>query len=226
VTRVAPHTISGASLNASPKEILFLLPSAAPGLCQTDKAPPALVTFPSCDLVALLDMPSGKSKIRSIFVSRGRPQQAPSRNVRWTCTPSSASDAGAETDDAGAVANAGGLCAGESDAGTGSGLGVGAMVLRPDRPRVYVGASAADDFLTALDVVDEAFVIPPGGGRIALEPGAIGIDHLRLSSIPSGLKTRPSLWPTAARSTARAVFSRTGGEISFTPLRATAQSAW
>jgi hypothetical protein len=49
---------------------------------------------------------------------------------------------------------------------------------------VYVGASAADDFLTALDIVDGAFVIPPGGGRIALEPGAIGIDHLRLSVDP------------------------------------------
>ena len=184
VTRVAPHTISGRPLNASPKEILFLLPSAAPGLCQTDKAPPALVTFPSCDLVALLDMPSGEIKdsvyIRSAgVVSAGTEPQCP-----VDCTPSSASDAGAETDDDGGIANAGGLAPGESDAGTGSGLGVGAMVLRPDRPRVYVGASAADDFLTALDVVDEAFVIPPGGGRIALEPGAIGIDHLRLSVNP------------------------------------------
>ena len=210
VTRVAPHTISGRPLNASPKEILFLLPSAAPGLCQTDKAPPALVTFPSCDLVALLDMPSGEIKdsvyIRSAgVVSAGTEPQCP-----VDCTPSSASDAGAETDDDGGIANTGGLAPGESEAGTGSGLGVGAMVLRPDRPRVYVGASAADDFLTALDVVDEAFVIPPGGGRIALEPGAIGIDHLRLSVNPFRPQDTPITLADGSSSDSQGSFLKDG----------------
>jgi len=76
----------------------LLLPSAAPGLCQTDKAPPALVTFPSCDLVALLDMPSGNPKIRSIFVQPGSSQQAtePHCPVGLHAFPL-LSDAGAET---------------------------------------------------------------------------------------------------------------------------------
>jgi hypothetical protein len=56
---------------------------------------------------------------------------------------------------------------------------------------VYVGASAADNFLTALDIVGEAFVIPAGGGRIALDPGAIGIDHLRLSVDPFAAPDTP-----------------------------------
>jgi len=101
-------------------------------------------------------------------------------------------------------------CAGESDAGTGSGLGVGAMVLRPDRPRVYVGASAADDFLTALDVVDEAFVIPPGAGASRLSQGPSASITYAFRSIPSGLKDTPITWPTAARSTARGSFLEDG----------------
>jgi hypothetical protein len=191
VTRVAPHTISGRPLNASPKEILFLLPSAAPGLCQTDKAPPALVTFPSCDLVALLDMPSGEIKDSVYISSAGVVSAGSEPQCPVDCTPSSVSDAGAATDDDGGIAEAGGAPQAESDAGTGSRLGVGAMALRPDRPRVYVGASAADNFLTALDIVGEAFVIPAGGGRIALDPGAIGIDHLRLSVDPFAAPDTP-----------------------------------
>ena len=191
VTHVVPHTNSGRPLNASPREILFLLPTTAPALCQADKAPPALVTFPSCDLVALLDMPSGTIK-DSVFirpdgvVSAGTEPQCP-----VDCTPSSLSDASAATDDDGGIAYAGGIAQAESDAGTGPRLGVGAMVLRPDRPRVYVGANVADDFLTALDIVDGTFVIPPGGGRIAIEPGAIGVDHLRLSVNPFSPQETP-----------------------------------
>ena len=184
ITHVAPHTKSGRPLNASPKEILFLLPQASPGLCQPDQAPPALVTFPSCDLVALLDMPSGTIK-DSVFI---RPDSVIPAGAEprcpTDCTPVSVPDAGDPADDAAGSADAGGAAPGETDAGTGSRLGVGAMALLPDSSRVYVGASAANDFLTALDIVDGAFVIPAGGGRIALDPGAIGIDHLRLSVDP------------------------------------------
>ncbi|MGB8297494.1 MAG: hypothetical protein WCG85_18865 [Polyangia bacterium] len=184
VTTVTPKTKSGRPLNSSPQQIQFLLPSTAPTQCQADQAPLALATFPSCDLVALLDMITGTIE-DSVFirpngiVSGGSEPQCP-----VDCIPTSVSDAGAETDDGGTSADAGVVAQGDSDAGVGSPLRVGAMVLRPDRPRVYVGASAADDFLTALDIVDGAFVIPPGGGRIALEPGAIGIDSLRLSVDP------------------------------------------
>jgi len=185
-TRVVPKTKSGHLLNSSPKEILFLRPSTAPGLCQpAEQAPPALalVTFPSCDLVALLDMLTGTIQ-DSVFI---RPEGAISAGNEPSCpadcTFSSVADSDVATDDDGGVADASGAAQGESDAGT-SRLGVGAMALLPDGSRVYVGASAADDFLTALDIVDGAFVIPAGGGRIALETGAIGIDLLRLSVDP------------------------------------------
>jgi hypothetical protein len=187
VTRVAPKTMSGRLLNASPKEIVFLLPSTAPGLCQSQQAPAVLVTFPSCDLVALLDMPSGTIH-DSVFIrsdgvfSAGNEPACPA-----DCTPASTPDAGTTADDGEAPAvpvDAGGAGQSETGAQTTSPLGVGALALLPDSSRVYVGASAADDFLTALDIVDGAFVMPAGGGRIALEPGAIGIDHLRLAVNP------------------------------------------
>jgi hypothetical protein len=202
VSRVAPKTNSGRLLNASPKEIVFLLPppGTVPGLCQAWQSPPdvvpswpAVVTFPSCDLVALLDMPSGTIK-DSVFIHSGGVIPAGNEpSCPADCDPSSAPDAGTTPDDGeepAAPADDGGADQGEADAGTPSRLGVGALVLRPDSPRVYVGASAADDFLTALDIVADIdtgegrFVIPAGGGRIALERGAIGIDHLRLSVNP------------------------------------------
>ena len=183
VTRVAPKTTSGRLLNASPKEIVFLLSSSG---CQAEQA---LVTFPSCDLVALLKMPSGMIQ-DSVFI---RPDGVVSAggepNCPADCTPSSAADAGTTADDGEAPAtpaDAGAAGQGEAGSQTSSPLGVGALALLPDSSRVYVGASAADDFLTALDIdiVNGAFVIPAGGGRIALEPGAIGIDRLRLSVNP------------------------------------------
>ena len=185
VTRVRPHTKSGRLLNSSPKEILFLLPNTAPGLCQSDQAPPAVVTFPSCDLVALLDMPTGTIKDSVFIRPDGVISAGDEPNCPADCESSSVPDAGITSDDGevpAAPADGGEL--GEAGAPTGSPLGVGALVLLPDSSRVYVGASAADDFLTALDIVDGSFVVPAGSGRIALEPGAIGIDHLRLSIDP------------------------------------------
>jgi len=185
VTRVAPKTKSGRPLNASPQEIVFLLPGTAPGLCQADQAPSVLVSFPSCDLVALLDMPTATIKDSVFIRPEGVVPAGDEPNCPADCGPLSVSDAGIASDD-GEVppASADGGDQGEAGAQTPSPLGVGALALLPDSSRVYVGASAADDFLTALDIVDGAFVVPAGGGRIALEPGAIGIDHLRLSVNP------------------------------------------
>ena len=185
VTRVAPKTKSGRLLNASPREIVFLL--ANPALCQAERAPQALVTFPACDLVALLDMPSGTIRDSVFIRPDGVIAAGDEPSCPADCAPSSVPDAGTAAADGevpAAAADAGEAGQGGADSGTHSPLGVGAMVLRPDSSRVYLGASAADDFLTGLDIVDGAFVIPAGGGRIALEPGAIGIDLLRLSVDP------------------------------------------
>lgn len=185
MTRVAPKTRSGRLLNASPKEIAFLL--AGSSLCQSDRAPPALVTFPSCDLVALLDMPSGTIRDSVFIRSAGVIPAGAEPNCPADCSLSSVADAGTATDDGavlGSSADAAGVSPDGTDGGTDAPLLVGALALLPDSSRVYVGALAADDFVTALDIVDGAFVIPHGGGRIALEPKAIGIDHLRLSVDP------------------------------------------
>jgi hypothetical protein len=195
--RVTPQTASGRPLHASPKEIAFLLPDRAHGLCQAAaeqaalcqpaalSQPLALVTFPSCDLVALLDMSSGKIQ-DSVYI---RPQGAIPAGKEPTCpvdcNPESTS--GEEP----AIDQDGGESASASDGGIGDGsasstarLKVGALALLPDSSRVYVGASAADDFIAALDIVNGGFSIPSGGGKIPLEAGAIGIDHLRLSVDP------------------------------------------
>ena len=185
-TRVVPTTASGRPLYASPKEVVFLLPSIATGSCQSERA---LVTFPSCDLVALLDMPSGTIRDSVFISSDGVVAAGGEPSCPVDCLPLSAADAGTTADDGGmpaSPADAGGIGQGEAGVQTSSSLGVGALALLPDSSRVYVGASAADDFLTALDIdlANGAFVIPAGGGRIALEPKAIGIDHLRLSVNP------------------------------------------
>jgi hypothetical protein len=189
-TRVAPRTKSGRLLNASPKEIVFLQPSIAPGRwCRSEEAPAALVTFPSCDLVALLDMPSGMIRDSVFIRPNGAVSAGSEPNCPADCTPASAADAGIAADDGevpAALADAGGVDQGDAGLQTSLPLGVGALALRPDINRVYVGASAADYFLTALDIADGdgAFAIPVGGGRITLEPGAIGVDRLRLSVDP------------------------------------------
>ena len=108
-----------------------------------------MVTFPSCDLVALLEMPSGKIK-DSVFISRdGAIPAGNEPSCPADCDPSSVPDAGTTPDEGqgpAAPADDGGAVQGEMDAGTSSHLGVGALVLRPDSPRVYVGANEAGAF--------------------------------------------------------------------------------
>ena len=198
ISRVLPHTASGRLLNSSPKEINFLSPSQTPGLCDASKSPLALVTFPSCDLVALLNMPSGEI-VDSVYIRPDRVVSAGNEPICPADCPveGESQDAGGTQDDAGqpvapadddggqvVAPAAGDGGAGDGQASVPSHLGVGAMALLADSSRVYVGASAADDFLIALDIVDGALVIPADGGRIALERGAIGVDHMRLSDPP------------------------------------------
>ncbi len=182
VSPVRPLTASGKWLQLAPKEIVFLKPDLDPDgkakLC-TGQPALALVSFPSCDLVALVELPSGNIK-DSVYVGSDGTVPAGTEPV---CPVDSCLDAGpvAPLEDAGVGE--------EGDGGAGDGgemvapgsLGVGAMVLRPDRPTVYVGASHGDDFLAVLDVVAGKLV---DAGRIALERGAMGINHLRLSVDP------------------------------------------
>ncbi|HEX7596811.1 MAG TPA: hypothetical protein VF518_01280, partial [Polyangia bacterium] len=136
------------------------------------------MTFPSCDLVALLAMPSGEI-VDSVYI---RSAGAVSAGTEPTCpTDCDPGEESATDSDSGAPSDGG---AGDGQAAPSENLGVGAMALLPDSSRLYVGASAADTFITALDIVDGVFSIPAGGGKIALEPGAIGVDHMRFSIDP------------------------------------------
>ena len=192
VKRVVPSTPSG-PLNAAPKEIAFLPaspplcpadPTSWPASCQSEQAGLLVVTFPSCDLVALVDAQTGVIQ-DSVYISQAgvvAAGRAPTCPV--DCAPSS--DAGVAADDGGPSATSadGGVSPSGTDAQAKSPLGVGPLALFSDKSRVYVGARTADNFLTALDIVDGTFVIPAGGGRIALEVGAIGIEHLKLGVDP------------------------------------------
>jgi hypothetical protein len=180
--RITPQTASRRKLQLAPKEIVFLVPDQAPGVCTGKPSSLALVSFPSCDLVALMDLSTGII-MDSVYVGREGTVPAGAEPI---CPVDYCVDAENPVpgDDAGAVGevDAGAGDAGEAGVPSAPGsLGVGALALRPDRSTVYVGASRGDDFLAVLDVVDGKLV---DGGRIALEAGALGISHLRLSVDP------------------------------------------
>jgi hypothetical protein len=210
--RAQPKTASGRLLQLAPKEIVFLRPDLPldqpPPLCSGQPSL-ALVSFPSCDLVALMELTPGDEKnpasaiIKdSVYISRKGTVPAGAEPI---CPVDYCVDAEtvAANDDAGVSGEGDGGAGDAGEAGVFGNLGVGALVLRPDRPTVYVGASNGDDFLAVLDVVGGKLV---DGGRIALEPGALGINHLRLSVDP--WKT-----PTDKPSDMRGSFIRTRGEF-------------
>lgn len=193
VRRLRPQTASGRPLQLAPKEIVFLrpdLPSDQPPPLCSEQPSLALVSFPSCDLVALMEFTPGDvnnpaSAIIKDSVYVGRKGTVPA-GADPICPIDYCVDAEtvAANDDAGVAGEGDGGAGDAGEAGVPSApgsLGVGALVLRPDRPTVYVGASNGDDFLAVLNVVGGKLV---DGGRIALEPGALGINHLRLSVDP------------------------------------------
>lgn len=203
---IIPTTTSGRSLRVAPAEVIFL-PQALDDLKRTERvckpegflaggseAPVpwrALVTFPSCDLVALVEIPSGRI-VSSVYVRPDGIVDAGGEPVcADTCgaggTRSAVSPDGAATSDGAATGTDGG------QAGAPAGepvlvppLGVASLALLPDGRRVYVGASRAP-FVTVLDITAGGLRAPAGGGRILLadEPG--GVTRLRLSIDPFAL---------------------------------------
>jgi hypothetical protein len=216
VTRVRFKTTSG-ELNAAPAEISFL-PQPLPDLqnqvksgivCSdqnvADNGPysqrpwRAVVTFPGCDLVAMVELPSGQI-VSSVYI---RPDGAVDAGTNPVC-PSECGSRVTTESDAGAPAGDGGVTLPDQH------LRVSAMALRPDGRRVYVGAVNAD-FITALDIdppvsssvagttgipTETGTSAPPGqtgsvsrfglfvpadGGRIVLHESPGGVTRLRLS---------------------------------------------
>jgi hypothetical protein len=176
-------------LRVAPYEIAFLplakeqvAPDAA--VCQpsTEAGGPsarALVTFPACDLVALVDFPSG-NVVSSVRILPGGGTQLLGNDPVCpdACGAAAVSSAGSAADAGGAPAPDGGAVAGAL--GT---LGVGALAVAPEGTRAYVGASGSD-ILTALDITPAGLQIPASGGRIPLHDDARGVTRVRLSVDP------------------------------------------
>jgi hypothetical protein len=208
-------------------------------LCQTDgaynKTTPgkrapwrAVVTFPSCELVAVVELPSGLI-VSSVYVRstgvvdagtepvcptdcglgvvpRPAPDAAPapvSHDAAVDAAVTVAADAAAAPDAAAdsAASDAAAVGAGPDtvsrDAGPsgpfptdvgpprvpGAGTATGALVIRPEGNRLYVGGGN-DQYVTALDIVDGKLQPADGGGRLPLHEGAGGVRRLRLSLDP------------------------------------------
>jgi hypothetical protein len=265
VTRVVPTTASGTKLQVAPQEIAFLpqppssldayLPpdqAALPdpqAMCHLtgafDRARPgqrapwrAVVTFPSCDLVAIIELPSGNI-VSSVYVRSTGVVDAGNEPVCPTdcgagvapqpgpdaAPPPAAADASPDllvslapdappapiADAAPVVADGAtgvpaavdaapldaSLAAAPADAGApdrsvsdvagpripGGTARTGALAIRPEGQRLYVGGSN-DVYITALDIVGGKLQAAPGGGRIPLHDGAGGVRRLRLSLDP------------------------------------------
>jgi hypothetical protein len=254
--RVTPKTASGRDLHVAPQEIAFLpqkvepavkvtgsvpaglnfmpsdpLPAATP-VCAAPKAGQpapwrAVVTFPGCDLVAVVELPSG-TILSSMYVrpeglvdagtepvcpadcgAGVAPQPAPDAapadaaedamslpppvDVAPPAPDASDGDAGpvaapdaAELPDAG-PGNDGAVAAdaGPPPAPPKGPFRIGALAIRPEGNRLYLGGASAE-FLTAVDL-DPAtglLVAPASGSRIPLHEGPGGVRRLRLSLDP------------------------------------------
>jgi hypothetical protein len=226
VTRVSVKTSSGV-LDAAPAEIAFLpqplsdlqsqisnkIVCSDKGVADNGPYEPrpwrAVVTFPGCDLVAMVELPSGKI-LSSVYI---RPEGAVDAGTNPVC-PSECGAASARQADAGGPVADAGAGSGDGGAAASGRLLVGALAVRPDGRRLYVGATNAP-FLTALDVdppvpssVAETPVpatevpgtgglpgqtgsvsrfglfVPADGGRIPLHENPGGVTRLRLSVDP------------------------------------------
>jgi hypothetical protein len=155
----------------------------------------ALVTFPGCDLVAMVELPSG-TIVSSVYI---RPDRVEDAGTEPVCpvecgpgiTPPADASAVASQD---APAAAGGDATVADGGGPGDAAGaaaptlagplrVGALAVLPDGKRVYVGAEGAP-FVSALDITASGLTIPGDGGRIPLHDDAGGVTRLRLSVDP------------------------------------------
>jgi hypothetical protein len=162
----------------------------------------ALVTYPTCNLVALVDLPSGNI-VDWVKVNPGpdgialeqRPGEDPDCPVEDFCdgrTPPAEA-----TPDGGATA-ADGSSAGDgsaSDAGAPgtaapsdlfvnpTGVRPSSMAIVPDGKRAYVGLTQAS-FVAAIDIQPNHLAIPSTGGSIKLHEGARGANVVRLSVDP------------------------------------------
>lgn len=185
VTRVHPTTASGRILRAAPREIAFVPSDNSGLLCSSTQAPLALVTFPTCNLVALLDLPSARI-VDSYYVQANGVVHAGTEPVcADDCTSASIGGDAAATDELDAASLDGiqgdaGSDGGIGVADTASSVGVGALALSPDGTRVFVGASEQPS-IAVFDLAGRSLM---DRGRLTLSENARGVDRLRLAVDP------------------------------------------
>jgi hypothetical protein len=193
VRRIAVQTGGSHSpLYASIGEIAFLPSSPAPhSSCGDDAAakPRAVVTFPSCDMVALVDLSFADATATIFSAFYVRPGELVDAGSDPVCPVDCQPTADAVGLDAGTEAMDGAA----SDGGAGGGVGVDAgaggqgapsylqpLALVPDGTRVYV-ASLLDSAVTSLDISAAGLTNPT---RLNLAENPFGVTRLRLGIDP------------------------------------------
>jgi hypothetical protein len=165
-------TQSGAALGATPGEAQFL-PTTDAADCSRSKTYQTMVTFPSCNLIALVEFPSG-TILDSVSVNAADgtvTPQGPNPTCSSDCAPA-AGDGGAP-DGSGGASDGGGApsrCAQPTG-----------IAIRPDGQRAYVGLADAP-FITVIDLSIAGHLT--GATPIVLHEGARGSDRIRLSVDP------------------------------------------
>jgi hypothetical protein len=201
---VKPHWPDGTPLNVAPYEVVFVPTDTASleggaNLCPAPGAQPAtpwraLVTFPSCGLVALVELPSG-TIVDSVKVQRSAADQV-------TLIPAGASPTCVVTDcglPAGTASGDAGVGAGD-DAGAGAGDDAGAdggtsapppvlagptsIAIVPQGDHAYVSVADVSAILSInLTATSITAPTPESAASIKLE-GAVGSNRIRLAVDP------------------------------------------
>lgn len=221
VVRRVRNGVAAEPLRLNPQEVMFLPQdtsaiSGTTNLCTRDRphADPigwnstptmpvetqwkALVTYPTCNLVALVDLPSGlivdsvkvnPDGVSIAFQSMGSDPDCP---VEDFCDGRTApAVAGPDGGAAGSAADGS-----TSDGGSSSGTAVStdpfvnptgtrpsSLAVLPTGERAYVGLTQAS-FVAAIDVRPNQLAIPDTGGSIKLHENALGVNGVRLSVDP------------------------------------------
>jgi hypothetical protein len=183
---IVPRTPAGNRLNLIAEEISFLPQDTSAAQLCTGASATALVTFPSCDLVALVDVPSGQ--IVDAAYARRAPGTTGAKGLSLervvgepVCPVVDCGDASGAQPDAGA-----------SPSFAGTVLRPGPLAILPENGKTFIGLANAPAVLT-LQIVDGRLVLPAAGqGVIPLAEGAIGTNRLRLSIDPYQDKVKES----------------------------------
>jgi hypothetical protein len=222
VVRRVRNGVAAEPLRLNPQEVMFLPQdtsaiSGTTNLCTRDRphadpvgwnstpADPhetqwkALVTYPTCDLVALVDLPSGEivDSVKIIpdgasiaFQSLGSDPDCPvedfcdGRTAPAVAGPDGgAADGSASDGTASGGGSSSGAAASTDPFVNPTGTRPSSLAILPTGDRVYVGLTQAA-FVAALDVRPRQLVIPDTGGRIKLHENALGVNAVRLSVDP------------------------------------------